>query len=255
MDLVERQDAAASRHPWEVSRGRFFTLLLDRLVPPTRPEQWLDVGSGDAWLAAEILRRRPPGSGITCWDVNYGEEDVRGDQPAGLTLTAEEPTGEFAGILMLDVVEHVRDDVGFVSSVVGSHLAEGGWVLVSVPAYQSLFTAHDAALRHYRRYAPGQCRRVLGRAGLRVVAEGGLFHTLLPVRAVQAGVERLRGPAKEPPPGIGGWDKGAGITRVVTGCLDLETRASLYLGTRSRAVVPGLSYWAFCRRAGDEGAT
>ncbi len=57
---------------------------------------------------------------------------------------------------MLDVIEHVEDDVGFVRDVVDGSLAPGGWVLVSVPAYQSLFSSHDRALKHFRRYAPGR---------------------------------------------------------------------------------------------------
>jgi hypothetical protein len=249
MDLVERHDAETSRHPWEVSRARFFVHLLDRMASGSDPVRWLDVGSGDAFLAEELLRARPAGSAITCWDVNYTEDELEGELAAGLTLTAEEPAGAFAGVLMLDVVEHVEDDVGFVSSVTGAHLADEGFLLVSVPAYQSLFTAHDTALKHYRRYSPRQCRDVLVAAGFTVMAEGGLFHSLLPVRALQAGSERLRRPADDAQKGIGAWNRGERVTRALTGCFDLEARASLYLGTKTRAVVPGLSYWAFCRRS------
>ena len=41
--------------------------------------------------------------------------------------------------------------------IVDTMMAEHGWILVSVPAYQSLFTSHDTALKHYRRYSPVQC--------------------------------------------------------------------------------------------------
>ena len=49
---------------------------------------------------------------------------------------------------MLDVIEHVEDDRGFVDATVGDLLSEGGIVLVSVPAYDALFSSHDRALRH-----------------------------------------------------------------------------------------------------------
>jgi hypothetical protein len=169
----------------------------------------------------------------------------------GIEFSAERPSGVFDGILMLDVIEHVEDDVGFVGDVIDRSLAPGGWVLVSVPAYQSLFCAHDRALRHFRRYAPNALKVVLEASGLAVVARGGLFHGLLPVRGVQVLRERaLRPNATET--GIGAWKGGERLTRVLTAALDAEAHLSLALGTRHLPVLPGLSTWAFCRRAPGE---
>lgn len=61
MDLVERHTTTVVRHPWEVSRAKLFMRLLNRVVPATPPEQWLDFGSGVAWLAEESLGTRPGG--------------------------------------------------------------------------------------------------------------------------------------------------------------------------------------------------
>ena len=47
------------------------------------------------------------------------------------------------------------------------------------PAWQPLFTQHDVALRHFRRYAPDQGARLLETGGLEIVRKGGLFHSLL----------------------------------------------------------------------------
>ena len=96
---------------------------------------------------------------------------------------------------MLDVIEHVEDDVAFVRDVVdGLAGPETGWVLVSVPAYQSLFSAHDRALKHYRRYSPGTSAPCSSRPASTVVARGGLFHGLLPA-AGRAGPARAAPPA------------------------------------------------------------
>jgi hypothetical protein len=149
---------------------------------------------------------------------------------------------------MLDVIEHVEDDVGFISHIAETCVDPDGWILVSVPAYQSLFTSHDAAVKHFRRYSPHKCARVLRSAGLKIEAQGGLFHSLLAVRGTQAAKERLLGP-NEHWEGAGSWRAGPRVTRAVTTVLDAECRMSEALA-KTRTVLPGLSYWALCRRAG-----
>jgi hypothetical protein len=109
-----------------------------------------------------------------------------------------------------------------------------------------LFSEHDRFLHHYRRYRPGRFVGLLGEAGVDVVAHGGLFHSLLGVRAVQVARERLtRQAAAEE--GVGYWKGGTLTTSVVTRLLAAEARASLALGSRGLGV-PGLSCWALGKR-------
>jgi hypothetical protein len=253
MDLIERPADDLRRHPWEIARARFFLRLIERLgvVGPTA--SWLDVGAGDAWFAHQLRQTVPATARIVCWDVNYASTDLEaavGDT-SGVELTASRPSGTFEGVLMLDVIEHVEDDIAFVRDIVRDSVAEGGWALVSVPAYQGLFSEHDRALKHFRRYSPGALRSVLEGAGLRIEARGGLFHALVPVRGAQVLKEHYRGPAPEQS-GIGGWQGDERVSRLLVAALDMEARLSLAMGTRHFPVVPGLSTWAFCRRAGGD---
>jgi hypothetical protein len=250
MDLIERSGDDVRRHPWEVVRARFFVRLIQRLGLPAMTEAWLDVGAGDAWFAQQLRAVLAPTSRLACWDVHYPmtRPPEGTDAMHGIEFSAERPPGAFGGILMLDVIEHVEDDVAFVRDVVDDSLAPGGWVLVSVPAYQSLFCAHDRALKHFRRYSPGAIRTVLESAGLAMVTRGGLFHGLLPVRAAQVLRERHH-PPPETPTGIGAWQGGAPLTKALTVALDTEARISLAMRTRRFPPLPGLSTWAFCRRA------
>ncbi len=207
----------------------------------------LDVGAGDAWFAEQLRHDHPGGAPIVCWDINYDADGVRVEGQDGVLMTAERPSGRFDGLLMLDVIEHVDDDIGFVREVARDLMDENGWALVSVPAYQRLFTSHDTALHHYRRYSPLECRRLLETAGLTPVLQGGLFQSLLFVRGLQA----LRELVSRPPEshGIGAWRGGELLTRGVTQWLDLEGRLSIETATRTGFVLPGLSYWAFCVRS------
>ena len=217
--------------------------------------RWLDVGAGDAWFAEQLRRSLPEGSEVVCWDVNYRDTDISRAAPeTGLILTADRPTGRFDRILLLDVVEHVADDRPFLQDILTEMLAPGGWVLVSVPAYQGLFSRHDTALGHYRRYSPRRMRHLLDAVGLERVAEGGLFHLLLLPRAAQVVLERVRGRGAHNeqdavPVGIGQWAGGARSTALISFVLRSESRLSLALGFRKRTL-PGLSYWALCRVAG-----
>src|SRR5664280_2081094 len=159
IDLSERYGDPAIRHPWEMARCAVFLRLLHQFGVDRTPVHWLDVGAGDAWIAQQALERLPRSSEITCWDANYSTDELTSPlaRRDDLHLTTTTPAGAFDGVLMLDVIEHLEDDLTFLRDVVASNVAEDGWVLVSVPAHQLLFSSHDASLKHYRRYSPSQC--------------------------------------------------------------------------------------------------
>jgi hypothetical protein len=248
VDLVERKGSTSARHPWELARAEVFLTLLQRQGLLDESADWLDAGAGDAWFAMQLRRLLPVSATITCWDINYTPDDIRSLEEAGAegaSFVADRPTTRFDTILMLDVIEHVADDHGFVSATVGDLLRDEGFVLASVPAYQSLFSSHDRAFHHFRRYSPAECRRVLELAGLTVVRSGGLFSSLLPTRVGQLVVDRVR-PAKSFSAGVGDWHRGSAVTNALTRALTSDGKLSLALSERGLAL-PGLSYWALCR--------
>jgi hypothetical protein len=69
----------------------------------------------------------------------------------------------------------------------------GGWLLVTVPAYQALWSQHDEANHHYRRYARGTLRAAALQAGWSI-ARMTSFNTLLlaPAAAVRIAQRRRR---------------------------------------------------------------
>ena len=184
MDLSERRSGNPARHPWELARRDFFFALLRRFDLADAREI-LDVGSGDAWFARSLAQELGEAVHVTAWDAYYSADDLA-QAADSVTLTSVQPAARCDGVMMLDVIEHVPDDLDFVSSIVERNVADEGWVLVSVPAYQLLYTSHDRQLRHYRRYSPRRCRNLLRASGLDLVAEGGVFHSLLLVRFAQA---------------------------------------------------------------------
>lgn len=246
MDLSERGMATA-RHPWETERFRAYRrILADRGALSAR--RILDVGAGDGWFGESLIADLPDVAELVCWDINYSEQDLAAGDPR-VTRTATAPAGEFGIVLLLDVLEHIADPAGFVNDELLPVVAPGTAVLVAVPAHPRLFSDHDRALGHHRRYATRQLLADLD-AWVAVIDHGPLFTSLVPVRALAVAAEHLRRRGAPPQPvasgghGVGRWRGGPFATRAVRAPLALDTALTRRLGPLGHRVT-GLSHWAF----------
>ena len=77
------------------------------------------------------------------------------------------PDASFDAITMLDVLEHIEDDVGSLATI-ERLLRPGGTFLCTVPAFAFLWSGHDDDAQHKRRYTRPELRAKLEGAGLRV---------------------------------------------------------------------------------------
>jgi SAM-dependent methyltransferase len=260
MDLRESPTKQFRRHPWETVRARLFCELLNSCDVIASNSRVLDVGSGDGFFARLLAAVLPPMASIVCFDVNYTDAHLtrlRAGTTLNIDFTRENPSGRFDILVLLDVLEHVPSDVQFLSQLVTDYLGNLGAVLLAVPAWPALYTDHDVALGHYRRYRPSSLRRIAESVGLRVVRGGGLFPSLLVVRAIEKLNELRQGIRSRPNPkrfdatvhtGVGGWAGGPLMTAVLEAFLVPDGRVSLAMA-RCSLCLPGLSAWALCRRA------
>lgn len=92
--------------------------------------------------------------------------------------------GAYDLIAVLDVVEHIEDDVGALTAM-AECLKPGGKILITVPAHQWMWSAHDVVNHHHRRYSKKTLGAAIARAGL---THNGLrwFNSLLFPAAVAA---------------------------------------------------------------------
>jgi SAM-dependent methyltransferase len=241
----------ANRHPWERARASFFTRLLRRTLGNRKPVRCLDVGCGDGWFARQLHPRLASGSSITGWDVALSEERIREQSvnlPEAVRFTRSAPQGGFDLILCMDVCEHVEDDVAFLHQIVNEYLVPGGLLLCSVPAWPELYSHHDVALHHYRRYRPEVAAERLRGSGLNLVRQGGLFHCLLPVRSLQMMLWRRREALGLPiDTGAGSWQGSSIWTGFLTAVLGAEGYLS-WLASALNLNLPGLSWWSLCEK-------
>lgn len=251
MDLSESPTGRFRRHPWELARADFFVRELARSESVCAEARILDVGAGDAWISRQLAESLPESS-ITCWDSGY--DKVTPPPAARVHYTTQPGDEQFDVCLLLDVAEHVKDDARFLRDVVAK-LAPGGTLLFSVPAWPFLYSQHDRALRHFRRYRPAHAHALLESSGLTILRSGGLFHSLLIARALQVVVEKRRrkghesAPEEPKAPDSLVWAGAAWTRSLVTSALKLDLTTGR-LAARLGIPLPGLSWWASCRKDG-----
>ena len=107
------------------------------------------------------------------------------------------PPGAFDVVVALDLLEHLDDDVAAAGEIRAA-LAPGGLLLATVPAYSFLWSSHDIALEHRRRYTRRRLRGVLERAGFEVELCSYMMSAILPAAVAVRLAERLR-PGTRPP--------------------------------------------------------
>jgi SAM-dependent methyltransferase len=75
----------------------------------------------------------------------------------------------FDTIVCVNVLEHIEDDVRALTLFQDVVAGTAGQVIVFVPALQSIYGPHDAALGHHRRYSKRSLAAAFASAGLEVV--------------------------------------------------------------------------------------
>lgn len=89
------------------------------------------------------------------------------------------PDGAYDIITLLDVLEHVDDDLASLQAIYRK-LAPGGLLICNVPALQSLWSDHDVALHHKRRYEGGALKALIKSAGFEIKRQTYWNTLLLP---------------------------------------------------------------------------
>jgi 2-polyprenyl-3-methyl-5-hydroxy-6-metoxy-1,4-benzoquinol methylase len=153
-------------------------LALEAMLGARAFRTLLDIGAGSGIFSKRLLRRGVEAA--ICVDPAYREE--REEAVAGKPIRfVRQISGKKADlVLLMDVLEHVDDDVGLIQSALAGAV-DRAHVLITVPAFQSLFSAHDAFLGHKRRYTLRQLERVVRAAGLEIISARYFFAFLLPL--------------------------------------------------------------------------
>jgi trans-aconitate methyltransferase len=149
----------------------------------------LDVGAGSGYFSRALLDRTTM-TGAVCVDPGYPADSQESVAGKPLAFRRNIDSSQAGLVLMMDVIEHVPDDVALISEYVAK-VPPGTHFVVTVPAFMWLWSGHDVFLEHYRRYTLKQLETALTAAGLTVEHGHYFYGAVLPLVAAVRMAKKL----------------------------------------------------------------
>jgi len=192
--VYEQMAELDQRHWWYVARRRVLAELIRRKVRPPANARVLEIGCGTGHNLAML--------------GEFGEVDALelddearavAEKRLGRSVMSA-PLPELAGVQRknydligaFDVVEHIEDDSAALASI-AERLKPGGKLVVTVPAHQWMWSAHDVVNHHKRRYSSRALRKLFEGSPLKLEAIGYFNSLLFPVAVAERLSSKLRG--------------------------------------------------------------
>ncbi len=179
-DLFELEE----KHWWHLAKRSLCVELINSYIKRT-DLKILDIGCGTGRNMQEFAR-----FGIA-QGVDQSQEAINFCKKRGLThvqIDKSEHTDfkeqKFDLVTMLDVLEHTDDEMTIAETA--RILKSGGYLLITVPAFQWLWSRWDVVLHHKRRYTVADLTRLLEKHGLSIVKASYAFSFLvLPILMIR----------------------------------------------------------------------
>jgi SAM-dependent methyltransferase len=169
-----------------------------RLLSGASPSVILDIGAGSGFFSKKLLSSSAAKE-AWCVDISYEHDSDATEAGKSVYFRQSVDTVNADLVLLMDVLEHVDDDVGLLKDYVNK-VPPGAKFLISVPAFQFLWSDHDVFLEHKRRYRLNLLEDVVRQAGLTVKHGayyfGAVFPIALVVRMASNLLQRGRGKAQ-----------------------------------------------------------
>ena len=190
MDLKEERAIGGdpAGHWYYIAKGRAIKALLGE-----KPvDALVDVGAGSGVFSRMLVEAGIAGRAV-CVDPNYEDDWIGRRESDRIAYVRSLDRVEAPLVLMIDVIEHVDDDVALIADY-AARAGEGTRFLISVPAFNFLWSSHDDFLEHRRRYTLAALRRAAEAAGLEVRDARYFFGMLFPaVAALRLADRALKG--------------------------------------------------------------
>ena len=188
MDLKEEEilgDQIGSHWYYRAKRA-----ALLRNLRGLAPKEILDIGAGSGFFSRSLLAETSAGR-ATCVDIGYlGDRDeIWHGKPIAFRRGITRSQADL--VLAMDVIEHVEDDAALIRSYCDLVPARTRFI-ISVPAFNFLWSAHDVFLEHYRRYTLRSLEAAMRKGGLVVDWSHYYYAAVFPIAAGLRLAERLK---------------------------------------------------------------
>ncbi|MFA6923217.1 MAG: class I SAM-dependent methyltransferase [Bacteroidales bacterium] len=264
MDLKETKRFnyhASERHPWETARFEVICEILKQKFPEILKQKLkiLDVGCGDIFFI-ENLSKHFPLSEFYAVDTAFDEKILKElrnkftDKPIfienSLNNIELKKNHFFDFVLLLDVIEHIEDDIGFLTDLKNNiYINNNTYFIITAPAFNFLFSSHDVFLGHYRRYSNKTLYKSITQSGFETISSGYFFFSILISRLFKKVIERFFNVKKEnQKEGIGNWNGNKILTLIIKKYLLFDFRISNCF-RKIGIKIPGLTNYVICKKS------
>ena len=195
MDLIEGGIEHPIKH-WYYSHKFWF--IKNVFMPRSeKPRKLIDIGAGSALFSSELLRLNLVDS-VVAVDTGY-EEDYKNDYKnyaSGIEFRRHSDFKGFTDYLLTDVLEHIENDLSFLSEIVHEAPSNSQFV-ITVPALMSLWSNHDVFLKHFRRYTKKELEDLIIQSGLTVDSSRYTYSTVFSLAYLQRRLSRKDAPQSQ----------------------------------------------------------
>ena len=193
-EVYEAMAEHDERHWWYRARRQVVAELIRRKVPLPKVAKLLEIGCGTGhnlpmlgeFGQVEALEVDPIARGMA--EKRLGRTVLSSPLPALEGV----PDDTYDMVAALDVVEHISDDTAALEGI-ARVLKPGGKLLMTVPAHQWMWSAHDVVNHHQRRYSKRDFKRLVNESPLKLESIGYLNSLLFPLAMAQRLASKLTG--------------------------------------------------------------
>jgi len=196
MERVVYQQMAEldDRHWWYCARRDIIADLIRREARPPADAAVLEIGCGTGHNLA-MLAGFGHVDGLELDDEARALSEKRLGRSvmrSPLPELAEVRDRHYDLVGAFDVIEHIDDDAAALGSI-ATKLKPGGKFVMTVPAHQWMWTAHDVVNHHKRRYSKGRLKALIERSPMKLDKIGYFNSLLFPLAVAERAASKLRG--------------------------------------------------------------
>ncbi len=192
--VFDRMAELDQHHWWFTARRRILSSVIRRIVRPPAGARILELGCGTGHNLDTL-------GAFGRVEASELDDHARGLAATRLGRTVEKialpdlgkfPAASYDLIALLDVLEHVPDDKGSLAAIL-TRLKPGGALLLTVPANPWMWSAHDVAHHHHRRYRKAEIAALARAAGFEIALLSPFNTMLFPLIAGVRLINKVRG--------------------------------------------------------------